>query len=161
MSMTSYTYLPDGSVALPVDSLTGTDDLEVGKTYVINLSGTAQVWTVVGKDIYLRDYEDNNKKQLFKATLDSENRWGLYNEDRGKRVGRNRYENVKCEDSYDTQGSWQCFVDIRKGRPGMCMFYMTVYDDHRPLRKVTDKDGDYFTIQEKGESVMFGLTKMD
>ncbi|PPQ74507.1 hypothetical protein CVT25_004590 [Psilocybe cyanescens] len=142
-------------------NLTGTDDLKVGNVYVINISGTNQVWTVVNDDVYLHDYDSSNTKQLFRATLDSNNRWGFYNEAHGKRVNRNRYENVKCEDSYDTQGSWQCFVEIREEAPGKRKFYMTVYDDHRPLRKVHDGGGYYFTIQETGDEVTFGLTKVD
>ncbi|PPQ79332.1 LOW QUALITY PROTEIN: hypothetical protein CVT25_002562 [Psilocybe cyanescens] len=134
-------------------NITGTDDLKVGNVYVINISGTNQVWTVVNDDIYLRDYDSNNKQQLFKATLDSDNRWGFYSDAHGKRVNRNRYENVKCEDNYDTQGSWQCFVEIRQESSGKYKFYMTVYDNHRPLRKVSDSGGSYFTIQEKGDEV--------
>ncbi|PPQ93574.1 hypothetical protein CVT25_005566 [Psilocybe cyanescens] len=145
----------------PMNILAGTDDLEVGKTYVINISGTSRVWTAVKNDVYLRDYDPDDKMQLFRATLDDKKRWGFYSDAYGKRVGRNRYENVKCEYDYDTQGSWECFVAIEEVEPGARRFYMTVYDEHRPLRKIMTYYGDYFTIQEEGEHVTFGLTKID
>lgn len=141
--------------------LTGTDELVVGSVYVINISGTNDVWTSVNDDIYLRTYDPNNTRQLFQATLDTNNRWGFYSNAHGKRVNRNRYENVKCEDDWGTQGSWQCFAEIRQESPGYNKFYMTVYDDHRPLRQVSDSGGQYFTIQKDGSQVTFGLTKVD
>ena len=141
-------------------NITGTDDLIVGSVYIINLSGTNNVWTVEGDDIYVRAYDSNNSKQRFQLTLDPNNRYGFYSQAAGRRVNRNQFENVKCEKSYDTQGSWESFVEVRREAEGKWKFYMTVYDEHRPLRKTSDSGGAYFTIQKKGDEVTFGLTKV-
>jgi hypothetical protein len=141
-------------------TLTGTDDLVVGSVYVINLSGTTDVWTVEDTDIYLRRYDATDDKQLFEATLDADNRYGFYNKSVARRVNRNKFENVKCDASYDTEGTWESFAEIRAVAPGKREFLMTVYDAHRPLRMVKDSKGEYFTIQKEGTHVTFGLTKV-
>jgi hypothetical protein len=143
-------------------ALTGTDELVVGSTYIINTSGTNDVWTIEGDDIYLRpqSIDPVNKKQHFRATLDANNRYGFYNDTVAKRVNRNQFENLKCEKPYNTQGSWECFCEIRTEAPGRLKFFMTVYDEHRPLRKTSDGGGHYFTIQNAGSEVTFGLTKV-
>ncbi|KAF8803288.1 hypothetical protein BYT27DRAFT_7195893 [Phlegmacium glaucopus] len=142
-------------------ALTGTNELVVGSVYIINTSGTNEVWTVEGNDIYLRPYNPNNKKQLFRATLDdANNRYGFYNDAAARRVNRNQFETIKCEKTYDTQGSWECFCEIRTLAPGRLKFFMTVNDEHRPLRKTSDGGGYYFTIQNAGSDVTFGLTKV-
>lgn len=143
-----------------MEKITGTDDITVGSVYVVNLSGTTDVWTVENDDVYVRSYDSSNTKQHFQLTIDSNNRYGFYSAAAGRRVSRNQFENLKCERPYETQGSWECFVEIRREAEGKYKFYMTVGDAHRPLRKVSDAGGDYFTIQNKGDEVTFGLTKV-
>ncbi|KAI0246918.1 hypothetical protein BJV78DRAFT_87880 [Lactifluus subvellereus] len=141
-------------------ALTCTDLLVAGSVYIIDESGTNDVWTIEGNDIYLRPYDPNNKNQLFRATLDANNRYGFYNDATARRVNRNHHENLKSEKSYNTQGSWECFCEIRIEAPGRLKFFMTVWDEHRPLRKVSCSDGYYFTIKNAGSEVTFGLTKV-
>ena len=140
--------------------LTGIDMLVVGSVYIINASNTNDVWTVEGNDIYLRPYESNNRNQLFRATLDGNNRYGLYSDATARRVNRNQSENVKCEKTYNIQGTWECFVETRMEAPGRLKFFMLVGDEHRPLRKVSDNGGYHFTIKHAGSEVTFGLTNV-
>lgn len=141
-------------------ALSGTDKLVVGSVYIINTSGTNNVWTVEGNDIYLRPYNPYNKNQHFRATLDGNNRYGFYSDAAGRRVNRNQFENVKCEVPYSTQGDWECFVEMRMEAPGRLEFFMLIGKEHRPLRKVSNNGGLYFTIQNVGSEVRFGFTKV-
>jgi hypothetical protein len=139
-------------------TLKGNDRIEDGKSYVINIYGTNDVLENVNNDIYVRSYDEHNLAQVFRATLDSDNRRGFYCDFTGKRMNRNRFENVKCEDHYSTEGSWQAF-DIRDNKDSGRDIFMTVYSDLRPLREVSDSGGRYFTIQNNGIFRTFGFTK--
>ena len=139
-------------------ALSGNDSIETGQYYVINIYNTNDVMENVRNDIYVRPYNSSNGAQVFRATLDSQNHRGFYCQYTGKRMNRNRYENVKCEDSFSTEGSWQAF-QIRDHSGAGREILMTVYDESRPLRKVSDSGGYYFTIQKSGEFTTFGFTK--
>ncbi|KAG2005577.1 hypothetical protein CC2G_001971 [Coprinopsis cinerea AmutBmut pab1-1] len=73
-------------------------------------------------------------------------------------MGRNRYENVKCEDPPSEQGSWQAFyLDDQAG--GGRKMTMTIYDTLTPMKYASDSEGQYLTLSKDGD-LKFGFTRV-
>lgn len=148
-----------------INMLTGDAVLQEGSYYVLSiyrpdLPNDAQtVWQAVDNDIYLRGYLPGARNQIWKCTLDSNNRWGFINVETGKRAGRNRYENVKCEDPPSETGSWQAFYFNRVSGGGYTAS-MTIYDKLCPLKITSDGGGQYFTLAQSSDLVT-GVTKVN
>ncbi|OBZ69572.1 hypothetical protein A0H81_10090 [Grifola frondosa] len=141
-------------------SLPGNDVLVRGGHYVISIYGDdSKVFTHKGTDIYLQPYEPGDFTQIFLCTLDSDDRWGFVCVGTGVRMGRNRYENLKCESKGSDQGSWECFYfnDVEGGGYKMCM---NVDEKLRPLYITSDGGGEYLSINKKTDGATIGLTRV-
>ncbi|KAG2005564.1 hypothetical protein CC2G_001959 [Coprinopsis cinerea AmutBmut pab1-1] len=154
----SFTKQPNSSAHFK-HNVVRTDTIDVGGWYVINIwQDTTRVLTNVNNDIYLRDYNEGDQHQIFYATRDAENRLGFVCVGTNKRMGRNRYENVKCEDPPSEQGSWQAFY-IEDEYDGSRKMSMTIYDNLTPMAYASDSGGQYLTLSSDG-NLRFGFTRV-
>ncbi|KAG0639001.1 hypothetical protein HOY80DRAFT_965187 [Tuber brumale] len=66
----------------------GNDKLNVGCKYVISLYGTSEVITAEGKEVCLREYEEENESQVWACQINKLNRFGMRNSATGFFLGR-------------------------------------------------------------------------
>ena len=140
----------------------GNDNPIPGRTYVLTIFGTETAFQVEGDDIYLRPYDASCLDQKFVCDV-YEGRLGFVNQNKEKRLGRNRYENIKCEDSPATRGSWQAFF-FRANPGGGFIMSTTIDDTYIQLRRTDDgSPGNYWlTIKDRDHSipVVVGMTQV-
>ncbi|OBZ69710.1 hypothetical protein A0H81_10077 [Grifola frondosa] len=146
--------------------LHGNDVLVEGGHYVISIydpinfsHNTPKVFTHEGNDIYLRPYQPGQQTQVFRCTRDPSNRWGFVCDGTGVRMGRNRYENLKCESKISDQGSWECFY-FNVAPDGGYKMLMTVNDRLCPLEITSDSGGEYLAIRARESNALIGLTRV-
>ena len=163
--------------------LTGSDVLVERGLYTINQFGTRKVWTHEGSDIYLRDHKPGDKKQvnkslgtvflvfnthyrylqIFRATVDDNKRFGLVCMESNVRVGRNRNENLRCNSSFDDNGSWEAlhFWRAPKGGYHLMMTKDPIIGEPRfcPLKITSDSYGEYLMMVAETDDT-WGLTRV-
>ncbi|KAG1600397.1 hypothetical protein G6F46_014021 [Rhizopus delemar] len=113
------------------------------KQYIIKVkNANNKVWTAVKEDIKATSNPITTDNQIW-IYSPVNGGIGFINKGTGKRAGRNRFENLKCEDPQDEQGSWQTFYiedDLIK---------MTIDDKLVPLYVVNDDEGTWFSLHDR------------
>jgi len=152
----------------------GNDILVKDELFVISVYGTGEgidrepkVFTNIGNDIYLFVYDPRNRNQVFRCTVDSNNRWGFVCVDSNKRLNRDQWQKLKCEKSEVGCGSWESFYFDNVQGGGYKMM-MTINEKLCPLQIREDHDGEWLSLhpgkdaQGKdvlGKDARIGLTR--
>lgn len=139
--------------------------MENGANYVLSIyepnsptNYAPKVFTHEGSDIYLRPYRPGDQQQIFRCTVDPNNRWGFVCVGSGVRMNRNSRENLKCNASASTQGSWECFYFNVSPNGG---YQMLMTKDERlcPLEVTSDSGGEFLAMRAESNARV-GVTRV-
>lgn len=123
-----------------------------GKEYIIKVLFENKNLILIREGNDIAGIEDNNKKNNNKIWIYSpvEDGHGFINKESNKRIGRNRYENLKCEDSPDEKGTWQKLY-LKRAGPIHYNFEMTIDNNKIPLYIVKDDDI-WFSLNDRNKN---------
>ncbi|KAG0639003.1 hypothetical protein HOY80DRAFT_965189 [Tuber brumale] len=135
----------------------GNDKLNVGCKYVISLFGTSEVITAEGKEVSLREYEEENESQVWTCQINKSNQFGMRNSATGFFLGRGD-DHQGFSAFVKDHGLWESLTFTRLSHGGYSL--MVQKDSGAQFRPVQRVDsGSRLKIGEPGSQ--FGLHQLE
>ncbi|RPA94551.1 hypothetical protein L873DRAFT_1814053 [Choiromyces venosus 120613-1] len=113
----------------------GNDILNVGQKYVISIYGTNEVFTAEGVEVRLREYKEDDRRQIWICSQDKNSRFGMQNEATRRFIGRkSALTYFAC--AAQSQRGWESLYFTRLSMGGYSVMVINASDERlHPLQR--------------------------